>query len=144
MAGLKDLEFEEALRVIRGDEGFLARLLEERRISKVEGEILRACSGVVLGDESARTRLRELAERHLGARGYDQLTRFLESTSRVSWMVFVKNYELKGGYEYEAGWSLEEHRAKFEVVRVSLVEYVERVKVREGEGGGVRGGVEGS
>ncbi len=144
MVGLKDLEFEEVLRVVRGDVGFLARLLEEGRISGAESEILKACIGVVSGDKEARGRLRELAERHLDAGGYEQLMKFLESMSRVSWMVFVKNYEVKGSYEAVGGWSLEDHRSKLEVIRVSLVEYVERMKVKEGDQGGVRRGAEGS
>ncbi|MEM3512223.1 MAG: hypothetical protein QXW47_05220 [Candidatus Jordarchaeales archaeon] len=141
LAGLKDLEFEEVLRVIKGDMGFLARLLEEGKISKAECEILKACSGVISGDEEARERLRKLTERHLDAGGHEQLMRFLESMSRVSWVVFVRNYEVKGDYEGEESWSIDEHRSKFEVVRVSLVEYVEKVRVKE-EDSGVRGGTE--
>ncbi len=145
MGGLKDLDFEDAVRIIKGDLGFLGRLMDEGKLSKVEGELLRECAGVASGDATSRVRLKELAEKYLGEGGYEQLIRFLDSMSRVSWMVFVRNYEVKVGKDVEGmvEWSLEEHRAKYEVIKVTLVEYVERVRVRE-ENGWVRGGAEGS
>jgi len=136
LAGFKDLSFEEVMEVVGGNMGLLVKLMEEGRIGRVEAEILRACYGASSGDEAARERLRELAEKYLDPGGYEQLVRFVESRSRVSWMVFARNYEVKGGYVEEgeeAAWSLEEHRSKLEIVKVSYVEYVDRVARRKEE-----------
>nr|MDO8082641.1 hypothetical protein [Candidatus Freyarchaeota archaeon] len=125
---LDELEYGEVVSIINGNLAHAHRLFREGKINWVERDILIAVSGLVRRDRGAEEQLYKLFKEYLDEKGFEQLKGFVESQSRVSWLIFAKSYRIRKDVPpiEERRWDLEEQRKKNVIVRDSFVEIIEK------------------